>query len=216
VDLGTRQVKEDFEDQVQDTEITLGTGKLLGIFFAVVIVCAVFFTMGYLLGKSTATGGRTEIVGNTPIGGSAAGKPSAVAKTPEVPAPTPLTESQTGSSSSSGSNSGTSNPGASNSGASNQASANAPAASSAPASSATEIKSSPNGTFMVQVAAVSKQEDAEILKSALQKKQYPVFVANSTVDALYHVQVGPFSNQQDADTMRNRLSGDGYNAIVKH
>jgi cell division septation protein DedD len=69
---------------------------------------------------------------------------------------------------------------------------------------------------MVQVAAVSKQEDADILKSALQKKQYPVFVANSTSDALYHVQVGPFSNQQDADTMRNRLSADGYNAIVKH
>jgi len=64
VDLGTRQVKEDFEDQVQDTEITLSTGKLLGIFFAVVIVCSVFFTMGYLLGKSTATGGRTEIVGS--------------------------------------------------------------------------------------------------------------------------------------------------------
>ena len=201
MDLGTRQVKEDFEDQVQDTEITLGTGKLLGIFFAVVIVCAVFFTMGYLLGKSTATGGRTEIVGAGPTGGSAAGKPSAVAKTPEAPAPTPSPDAQTSPSS------GTS------SAASNAASANAPATSTAPA---TEIKSSPNGTFMVQVAAVSKQEDAEILKSALQKKQYPVFVANSTADALYHVQVGPFSNQQDADTMRNRLSADGYNAIVKH
>ena len=198
MDLGTRQVKEDFDDQVQDTEITLDTGKLLGIFFAVVIVCAVFFTMGYLLGKSTATGGRTEIVGATPSGGSAAGKPSAVAKTPEAPTPAP--DSQAGSSSASGSNSSGSNSGApgsgaSYSGASNQGSANAPAASSAPTSNATEIKSSPNGTFMVQVAAVSKQEDAEILKSALQKKQYPVFVANSTADALYHVQVGPFSNQ---------------------
>ncbi len=213
MDLGTRQVKEDFEDQVQDTEITLGTGKLLGIFFTVVIVCAVFFTMGYLLGKSTATGGRTEIVGSTTsVGGSAAGKPSAVAKTPEVPAPTPLPESQAGSSSSSGLNSGGSNSSGSNSGASNPAGTNTAATSStAPTSPATEIKSSPNGTFMVQVAAVSKQEDAE-----MQKKQYPVFVANSTADALYHVQVGPFSNQQDADTMRNRLSGDGYNAIVKH
>jgi DedD protein len=197
VDLGTRQVKEDFEDQAQDTEITLSTGKLLGIFFAVVIVCAVFFTMGYLLGKSTATGGRTEIVGSTSTAGSAAGKPSAVAKVPEAPAPAPSTDSQAAVSNSSGTN--------------------APAATSAsPVLPATEIKSSPSGTFMVQVAAVSKQEDADILKSALQKKQYPVFVANSTADALYHVQVGPFSNQQDADTMRNRLSADGYNAIVKH
>ena len=197
MDLGTRQVKEDFEDQMQDTEITLSTGKLLGIFFAVVIVCSVFFTMGYLLGKSTATGGRTEIVGSTSTAGSAAGKPSAVAKTPEAPAPAPSSDSQAA--------------------VSNSASTNAPAATSASAvPPATEIKSSPSGTFMVQVAAVSKQEDADILKSALQKKQYPVFVANSTADALYHVQVGPFSNQQDADTMRNRLSADGYNAIVKH
>lgn len=197
MDLGTRQVKEDFEDQAQDTEITLSTGKLLGIFFAVVIVCAVFFTMGYLLGKSTATGGHTEIVGSTSTAGSAAGKPSAVAKVPEAPAPAPSSDSQAA--------------------VSNSAGTNAPAATSASAvAPATEIKSSPSGTFMVQVAAVSKQEDADILKSALQKKQYPVFVANSTADALYHVQVGPFSNQQDADTMRNRLSADGYNAIVKH
>jgi DedD protein len=197
VDLGTRQVKEDFEDEAQDTEITLSTGKLLGIFFAVVIVCSVFFTMGYLLGKSTATGGRTEIVGSTSTAGSAAGKPSAVAKVPEVPAPAPSSDAQAA--------------------VSNSPSTNAPAATSASAvPPATEIKSSPSGTFMVQVAAVSKQEDADILKSALQKKQYPVFVANSTADALYHVQVGPFSNQQDADTMRNRLSADGYNAIVKH
>jgi DedD protein len=190
-------VKEDFEDQAQDTEITLSTGKLLGIFFAVVIVCAVFFTMGYLLGKSTATGSRTEIVGSTSTAGSAAGKPSAVAKVPEAPAPAPSSDSQAA--------------------VSNSASVNTPAATSAsPVPPATEIKSSSSGTFMVQVAAVSKQEDADILKSALQKKQYPVFVANATADALYHVQVGPFSNQQDADTMRNRLSADGYNAIVKH
>jgi DedD protein len=199
VDLGTRQVKEDFEDQVQDTEITLSTGKLLGIFFGVVIICSVFFTMGYLLGKSTATGGHTEIVGTSPSGGSAAGKPSAVAKVPEAPAPAPAPDAQAS--------------------ASNPATSTAPATNATaqnPAAAPTEIKASPNGTFMVQVAAVSKQEDADILKSALQKKQYPVFVANSTSDALFHVQVGPFSNQQDADTMRNRLSADGYNAIVKH
>jgi len=68
---------------------------------------------------------------------------------------------------------------------------------------------------MVQVAAVTKQEDAEILKTALQKKQYPVFVANSPGDPLFHVQVGPFTDRKDADAMRTRLAGDGYNAIVK-
>jgi DedD protein len=68
---------------------------------------------------------------------------------------------------------------------------------------------------MVQVAAVSKREDADILVSALQKKQYPVFVANVSGDPLFHVQVGPFTDPKDAEAMRSRLSADGYNAIVK-
>ena len=68
---------------------------------------------------------------------------------------------------------------------------------------------------MVQVAAVSKHEDAEILVSALQKKQYPVFIANVPGDPLFHVQVGPFSDPKDAESMKNKLSSDGYNAIVK-
>ena len=38
----------------EDTEITLGTGKLLGLFFLLVAVCGVFFAIGYSLGKSSA------------------------------------------------------------------------------------------------------------------------------------------------------------------
>ena len=68
---------------------------------------------------------------------------------------------------------------------------------------------------MVQVAAVSKQEDADILRAALQKKQYPAFISSSTGDPLFHVQVGPYSDKKDADAMRARLANDGYNAIVK-
>src|SRR5579871_2387056 len=70
------------DDQVRDTEITLSTGKLLGIFFALAIICGVFFTMGYLLGKSNSAGGRTEIVATVPS--SSAGKPYAGNKTPEA------------------------------------------------------------------------------------------------------------------------------------
>ena len=35
----------------EDTEITLGTGKLLVLFFALVAVCALFFALGYSLGR---------------------------------------------------------------------------------------------------------------------------------------------------------------------
>jgi DedD protein len=202
-ELGTGRVKSsllDDLDETRDTEITLGTGKLLGIFFALTILCAVFFTMGYLLGKSTVAGGRTEIVGTVPSGGSAAGKPSAVNKAPEAPAPAPSPDASSQQAST----------------PSVSTSASAPAVQPSPSPAVTDIKSNVNGTYTVQVAAVSKQEDADILATALRKKQYPVFIASATGDALFHVQVGPFSTQQDADTMRNRLSADGYNAIVKH
>jgi len=74
----------------------------------------------------------------------------------------------------------------------------------------------PTAGYFVQVAAVSKQDDAEALVDALKKKQYPAFVAsNSTTDKLFRVQVGPFADIKDAEGMRTRLINDGYNPILK-
>jgi DedD protein len=177
--------------QEQDTEITLSTGKLLGIFFGLAIVCGLFFTLGYMLGHASAAGGKTEIVGSVPTGGSSAGKPSATNK---------------GGDSSQNPSASTSTPA--------PAQTPRPGASPSP-SPVQDASTSTSGSFMVQVAAVSKQEDAEILVNALRKKQYPVFIANVPGDALFHVQVGPFSDQREAEAMRSRLAGDGYNPILK-
>jgi DedD protein len=68
---------------------------------------------------------------------------------------------------------------------------------------------------MVQIAAVSHQEDATILVSALRKRGYAVVVRNEPKDSLFHVQVGPFASRDEAKAMRARLLGDGYNAILK-
>ena len=198
-------------DQVRDTEITLSTGKLLGIFFALAIVCGVFFTMGYLLGKSNSAGGRTEIVATVPS--SSAGKPYAGNKTPEAVTQTcppgsncaAATVSDTSSSAKPADQPPAAQP-PSGSKTSDQTTAQ---------TAGTDAKSGAASSFMVQVAAVSKQEDAEILVTALRKKQYPVFIANASGDPLFHVQVGPFTDRKDAEAMRTRLSGDGYNAIVK-
>ena len=68
----------------------------------------------------------------------------------------------------------------------------------------------------MQVAAVTKPEDAGALVDALKKKTYPAFVAaNSASDKLFRVQVGPFSDVKDAEAMRTRLINDGYNPILK-
>ncbi len=73
---------------------------------------------------------------------------------------------------------------------------------------------SATGTFVVQVAAVSHQEDADLLVGALHSKGYSVS-AHSGPDNLVHIQVGPFNNRKEAESMRQQLLSDGYNAIVK-
>ncbi len=208
--VGTQMSESRDSDQARDTEITLSTGKLLIIFFALSIICGVFFTMGYMLGKSTSAGGRTEIVGSVPSGGSAAGKPTAGNKAQTSPQ-TPSTDTINGAPAT-GSDTNSKNADASALQPASSSKTPDQSTSQSPANTATN---STPGSFMVQVAAFSKQEDAEIIKTALQKKQYSVFIATSAGDPLFHVQVGPFTDRKDAEAIKTRLAADGYGAIVK-
>ncbi|HKF46067.1 MAG TPA: SPOR domain-containing protein [Terracidiphilus sp.] len=71
------------------------------------------------------------------------------------------------------------------------------------------------GQWMVQIAAVSHEEDADVLLSALRKRGYTVSARHDPADNLLHVQVGPFNNHNDAVTMRQKLLSDGYNAVIQ-
>lgn len=100
--------------------------------------------------------------------------------------------------------------------------AQTPASSQPPAASASAPPAAANtvppaaGGYFVQVAAVSRQEDAEALVEALKKKAYPAFSANNpSADKYYHIQVGPYRDFKEAEAMRARLVADGYNPIVK-
>lgn len=68
---------------------------------------------------------------------------------------------------------------------------------------------------MVQVAAVSVAQDADILVAALQRHGYTAVVRHEPTDALLHVQIGPFASRIAATDMRARLLADGYNAVIK-
>jgi DedD protein len=206
--VGTQMSEKD-SDQLEDTEITLGTGKLLGIFFALAIVCGLFFTMGYMLGKNTSAGAHTEIVGSVPSSNTAS-KPAAGNKATQATAQTCPPDNPNCAATSAPSGSSDANTGSDNSAASS-------ASAGKPADQANAQTSSGGaaGSFIVQVAAVSKQEDAELLKTSLQKRNYPVFIANNAGDPLFHVQVGPFTDRKDAEAMKTKLAGDGYMAIVK-
>jgi DedD protein len=70
-------------------------------------------------------------------------------------------------------------------------------------------------TLMVQVAAVSHPEDAEVLMNALRQHGYSATVRRDPSDGLIHVRVGPFATRDEANRMCRRLLDDGYNAIVQ-
>lgn len=72
-----------------------------------------------------------------------------------------------------------------------------------------------SAAWMVQIAAVSHEEDADVLVSALRKHGYVVSARRDPGDNLLHVQVGPFATHSDAASMRQRLLNDGYNAIIE-
>ena len=182
----------------EDTEITLGTGKMLVLFFGLVALCAVFFATGFSLGRNSAlrVSAAEAISGlpkDVPLRSAAikaasngpAAAPDQVAKpedqaTDENPSvSTPVPPPATG--------------------------AVAPDPLTVPVT---------NG-YYVQVAAVSKQEDADALVDALKKKQYPAFSANIASDKLLHVELGPYSDIKDAEGMRTKLISDGYNPILK-
>lgn len=181
----------------QDTEITLGTGKLLGIFVALVVLCAVFFAFGFSMGRNSVKAGLnlTEAPDAEPAPAAAKPTPTAILRPTPVsaqPVETPAAED--------------SKP------AEKSEPAVTPAAQVTPAADTSHSAAS---GYVVQIAAVSKQEDADALVGALKKKGYPVFIADSATDKLLHVQIGPFADIKDAESMRTRLTADGYNPILK-
>ncbi len=66
-----------------DTEITLGVGKLLGLFFLLAAICGIFFSIGYSLGKSS---GREQALNDQPA--SAAVSSDTPSSTSSSPKPT--------------------------------------------------------------------------------------------------------------------------------
>src|SRR5438874_13398833 len=79
-------------DDANDTEITLGTGKMLGIFFGLVILCAVFFGMGFSMGRNSVRSAPELLPSPSTSSGN---RPSASAdKSSEPPKTTSTSESK--------------------------------------------------------------------------------------------------------------------------
>ena len=211
----------------QDREISLGTTTILGIFFALALLCAVFFGFGYSLGKHSVqpVAGASEAAEGLDSNSSKPAPGSALNPGRNSPSATPQPDSASQAESRQEDSSADAGDG------SRQETAPAPVkvvvppaprearvapaakqtAATMPVTSAVTGPGSP----VVQVAAVSHQGDADVLAAALKRRGYSVSIRRLPQDKLLHVQVGPFATKKDADAMRLRLQADGYNAIVK-
>jgi DedD protein len=185
----------------EDTEITLGTGKMLALFFGLVALCAVFFGMGFSLGKNSAQPGGSLQAATGP----SSVRPAAV-KAGEPHPPSDLTFYKAVEQK---------DPNAELTTKSEDPPAAKPAAPDSDAPPDPTAVVANQSSYFVQVAAVSKEEDAAALVDALKKKQYAAFAANTPGDKLFHVQVGPFADIREAEGARGQLVKDGYNPILK-
>ncbi len=200
-------------EESRDREITLGPIMLTGLVLALLALCGVCFIGGYAVGRRQLV----PTLAPASSGPSAAqllsgqSKPEATQSglnAPSAAAPTPAT------------------PQAADSGAAPTAAAPAvvqaalpaqPApAQAAPTAAPVQSAIPPAGSWMVQIAAVSNDEDADVLMTALRQRGYAIRQRRDPVDNLIHVQVGPFSTENDAIAMRQRLLNDGYNAVIQH
>ncbi|MGH9520890.1 MAG: SPOR domain-containing protein [Terriglobales bacterium] len=211
--------------------LELGTRGVLVLFFALAVVCGLFFAFGYTLGRHTVP--ATFQLGATPPVTSAT-RPSAVQN--PAASTTPLSATSSGVQ--------PPNPAELGAAENNQTpttlvaptttsagSAAGPTQQPAPASTTPvlappgAVAASPGATaaapgagpYHVQVFA-GKKADAESLATALQQRGYPVEVVPpgpGESDLFFRVQVGPYLTLDEARAMRSRLTADGYQAIVK-
>ncbi len=212
-------------------DMTLESRHLIGIFLGLVVICGVFFTLGYVMG-------RTQF--ETSVNAASIGKPAATAPgvKPELPsastgkaspAPSPAdwtyhtaTEAKKPvdvlqppppkNSTAAGRTKVELNP------APVKREPARPESVAAPVSrAASRVKAPliPKGSIVLQVAALSREGDALALADALQQKRFAAFVLQPMGDNLYRVQVGPYADSASADAGKKALLREGFKAILK-
>ncbi len=214
-------VEQDEAEYGGEREISLGPGTILAIFFGLALLCGAVFGLGYSMGRRSAQNAAAAVI--IPNGSPAvtsANKPTAGSAIPPAPLGTPTTDEIPSVPA----------------GKATRADAaivgdvipKTPTAQPAPAAPLKPVVTTaagsppaavppiaPGGSFMVQVAAVSTQEIADIELAALRKFNYAVVVRHEPSDQLLHIQIGPFATRKDAEAMRQNVLSHGFNAIVK-
>ncbi|HKO05019.1 MAG TPA: SPOR domain-containing protein [Candidatus Acidoferrales bacterium] len=193
-------------------ERTIGSGHLVALFLGIVVLCCVFFILGYEMGRAQFERGSSA---------SVAAKPAATA--PEAAKEPPASTGWP-----SGAAGGGSAPGKAGAPATSAQPAKSAAPSKAPASSGGTAPAAgaasntlkppeiPRGSIVLQVNANHNESDALNLAKLLQEKGFPAFVLTPSTDNWYRVQVGPFADAKAADQAKAALTQLGFKPMVRH
>lgn len=198
-------------------ERVLESKHVIGLFLLMLVFSGVFFTLGYVMGRSQYDGqvraASTNFRGQpqpvAPKGGSASKRADPSASQPSSDLPSqPASDWSFYKAAKSNSPDENLKPVSSSRGVSSAGKGRSSRLPSAPAAG--------NGGYTLQVAALRKESDAFALAAHLQSKKFPAYVAVPQGDRYYRVQVGPYADQKSAEAARKGLDGAGFKAIVKH
>lgn len=213
-------------------ERVLESRHLVGLFLGVVLLCGVFFTLGYVMGK-TQYGGAVHAASSTEANGELADAPVRSARARRKPtspqAPSEATPSPNASEwdfyGNKQDNDDHLQPAPKTSSSPSVATSPADFAAAAkpaesrprevPAAARFRAPRISRGAIVLQVAALRHQGDALAMAEVLQRKRFPAFVITPGRDSYYRVQVGPYRNERFAANARRALERAGFKAIMK-
>ena len=206
----------------------LESRHLVSLFLGVVLLCGVFFTLGYVMGHNQYGGPvhAADSMDNSSPSVRPAPKPKEV-EAPPAAAPNPA-NNEWDFYSKKNNNDERGDPVA-------KPSANAPAsppavstratnpAPTAPIASAKTVPVSARfqpphlvkGAVVLQIAALTHESDALAMADVLQQKHFPSFVVTPSTDYFYRVQVGPYPDEKAAESAKAALDHAGFIAIIK-
>jgi len=181
-------------------ELVLGNSQLLIVFFLVIILLSVFFTMGYIVGRNSGTETAKT---NAPA--DAAAPPARTDAQSSMPTPAATTPTPT-----------VVDPVKAEPEKPTAAHTATPPPSKPPIEVTAVTPSSPGevitpiaGQIYIQVTSVAKPE-AEILAEVLTRKGFKAMVAAGPDDKRFRVLVGPAKDASDAGRLKGDLEQAGF------
>jgi DedD protein len=217
----------------------VSTRYLLGAFFAVVLLCAVFFSLGYFLGYREGRPGGAPLTQQvaalsdvpTPVNSSAAASSAAPPASAGQPSDTQAASEPTSLDQNAAAAAGNLPPqGAASSPsvsptttetkAPSTASGSAPADSeaAAPDEIASTARSLPSG-LLIQVGAVRSQREASKVAETLRSAGYPALVLTpaqvGAKDSFFRVVAGPYKGHARAQAALKKLAKEGYRPFIR-